>query len=290
MRVPSPAADNIAVTLLGTGMPHPDRDRRGPSQLVELGGDVVVVDCGPGALHRLLESGVRVEAISHIALTHLHADHVTGLADLLWAGWIGGWWVTPPPLLGPPGTAQLLERLLETFDDDIQWRTAEGATSRAGLVPQVVEIEDGWALEHGGWRLLAFGVDHRPVEHAFGFRFEFSGRSVVFSGDTRRCDSLIEHAKGADLLVHEVIWGEGMTRSISESQTGESRARLERILSYHTPSVELGQIAALANVKHLVLTHLILADGTTDDLRADIRRSFAGRVSVGEDLATFTTA
>jgi len=277
----------LAVTLLGTGMPQPDRDRRGPSQVVELGGDLVLVDCGPGVLHRFLETGFNGASIRLIALTHLHADHVTGLADILWAGWIGGWWQTPPLLIGPPGTRAFVKRLLHAFEDDIRWRSAEGATTRDSLQPDTKEVEDGWLFEQARWRLIAFRVDHHPVEHAFGFRFEAAGRAIVLSGDTCRCEKLIERAKDADLLVHEVIWSEGMRRAISQAQTAESRARLQRILSYHTPATVVGEVAALASVTQLVLTHLILAGGTPEDLIADVRKSFHGLLSVGEDLARF---
>ena len=287
MRRADPGSDALAVTLLGTGMPQPDRDRRGPSQVVELGVDLVLVDCGPGALHRFLETGFNGASIRLIALTHLHADHVTGLADILWAGWVGGWWKTPPLLIGPPGTRTFVTRLLHAFEDDIRWRSAEGATTRGGLQPDTKEVEDGWSFDKAEWRLTAFRVDHHPVEHAFGFRFEAAGRAIVLSGDTRRCENLIERAEDADLLVHEVIWGEGMRRAISQASTPQSRARLDRILSYHTPATDVGEVAALANVTQLVLTHLIFAGGTPDDLIADVRESFQGLLCVGEDLARF---
>ena len=280
----------IALTLLGTGTPLPDRDRHGPSQIVELDGDVVLIDCGAGTLHRFLESGSNVKAISHILLTHLHSDHVSGLNDFLWAGWVGRWWVGAPPLLiGPPGTTEFVERLLHAFEEDIRLRTEEGAVAKADLMPKVVELEDGWSFTRGNWRLVAFAVDHKPVKHAFGFRFELGKQAVVISGDTRMCDNLIKHAQNADLLVHEVAWEEGMKHSIAHSE-GAERARFERILSYHTSSIEVGEISAVANVKHLVLSHLMLAGGDPEDLIRDVRKSYEGRVTVGDDLARFSTS
>ena len=281
---------NIALTLLGTGTPLPDRDRHGPSQIVELDGDVVLIDCGAGTLHRFLESGSNVKAISHILLTHLHSDHVSGLNDFLWAGWVGRWWVGAPPLLiGPPGTTEFVERLLHAFEEDIRLRTEEGAVTKADLMPKVVELEDGWSFTRGNWRLVAFAVDHKPVKHAFGFRFELGEQAVVISGDTRMCDNLIKHAQNADLLVHEVAWEEGMKHSIAHSE-GAERARFERIRSYHTSSIEVGEISAVANVKHLVLSHLMLAGGDPENLIRDVRKSYEGRVTVGDDLARFSTS
>lgn len=268
-------------------MPQPDVRRRGPGQVIEVNGELILVDCGAGVMHRLLESGCAGKPIRLIALTHLHSDHTTGLLDLLWAGWIGHWWEIPPPLVGPPGTRQLVARLLHAFEEDIRLRTAEGATTRAGLEPPIHEVHDGWASECDAWRTSAFRVDHRPVEHAFGYRIESDAGVIVISGDTRRCDGVIRNARGADLLVHEVVWGAGMQRLIDRAASPEQRARLERILDYHTPSLHVGEIAASADVRHLVLSHLIFAGGSPADVTADVGQSFAGRVTVGEDLADF---
>ena len=90
----------MKLTLLGTGTPIPDPARRGPSQVIEAGGELVLIDAGSGVLHRLLEAGYAAPArltmpIRQIVITHLHSDHITGLADLLWTGWIMRWWEQP---------------------------------------------------------------------------------------------------------------------------------------------------------------------------------------------------
>lgn len=279
--------EQIAVTLLGTGTPSPNLSRRGACQIIALGKDTVMVDCGAGALYRFLESKADTRSISHICLTHLHSDHTTGIPDLLWAGWVGRWWIKPPTIVGPPGTKQFIDRILSAFEEDIRLRSEEGAVSRTGIMPDVIEVSNGWTLQYDRWNMLAIGVDHKPVKDALGFRFKLGHRSVIISGDTRRCENLIHHSKDADLLIHEVIWGDGMKRLIAKAKMPQ-RARLERILNYHTPSIELGEIAALANVKHLVLTHLVLAGGTPDNLISDVRKAFQGNLSIGEDLASYT--
>lgn len=277
----------MKATLLGTGMPAPDPQRRGPSQVIETEGQLVLVDCGAGALHRLIEAGYSGHAIRRIAITHLHSDHITGLADLLWAGWLQHWWATPPPIVGPPGTAEFVHRLIDAFAYDIHVRTAEGGLGREGLEPPVEEIEDGWTAEGDHWRLTGFRVEHEPVDQAFGFRVDADAGSVVVSGDTRRSENLVRHARDADLLIHEVVWRTGMNELIGGAPDPSRRARWERVLNYHTPADDLGEVAASADAKHLVLSHLILAGGTPDDLRADVRKAFPGRLTVGEDLASF---
>ena len=95
----------MKLTLLGTGCPVASLRRQGPSQIVECGDDRILVDCGAGALRRLLEAGYQGKAITHVAFTHLHSDHVTGLLDVLYATWVRR---SPPVIIGPPGTVILL--------------------------------------------------------------------------------------------------------------------------------------------------------------------------------------
>lgn len=277
----------MKLTLLGTGMPQPDVRRRGPSQVIESNGDLVLVDCGAGTLHRLLEAGYDGHRLRRIALTHLHSDHITGLADLLWAGWTQHWWESPPPIAGPPGTLQFVRRLIAAFEYDVHVRTIDGGLQRSGIEPRVEEIEEGWIGPGDTWQLKAFRVDHSPVDQAFGFRVEAADAAMVVSGDTRRSENLIRHAQGADLLVHEVVWRHGMQAYIRSAPDETQRARRARILDYHTPADELGEMAVSAAVGHLVLSHIILPGGTPQDLEADVRTNYGGPLSVGEDLATF---
>ncbi len=279
---------SIQLTLLGTGTPIPDRDRHGPSQFIEIADDVILVDCGPGTLHRLLEAGPNFRAIKYIFLTHLHSDHISGLADFLWAGWIARWWTVPPVLVGPPGTEEFVDRMLYAYEEDIRLRTEEGSVTISGLRPAICEIDDGWTATHDKWSVTGFRVDHFPVKHAFGYRFESQGNILVISGDTRMCENLQKYSQNANILVSEVAWELGMNRAI-ESSEGPQRARWERILHYHMSSLEIGKLAANAKVEHLVLSHLMLMDGTPEDLINDVKASFEGKVTVGEDLAKFWT-
>ena len=153
--------------------------------------------------------------IQRVALTHLHFDHIAGLHDLLWAGWIQSWWDEPPPIVGPPGTREFIAGLMQAFSYDIKVRTM-GERRREGLVPSVVEeMEEGWTVGNPNWRLSAFRVEHQPVDQAFGFRLDSDDGSIVISGDTRRSENLIRHSRGVDLLLHEVYWAEGMRKAIS---------------------------------------------------------------------------
>lgn len=277
----------MKLTLLGTGTPIPDPARRGPGQVIEVGDSLVLIDCGSGVLHRLLEAGYQRPAIRRIGITHLHSDHVTGLPDLLWAGWIMRWWDEPPPIAGPPGTAAFVNGLLDAFAYDVAVRIKGERLRREWLVPQVQEMGEGWAVDGDGWRLTGFHVEHEPVDEAFGFRLEAGGRSAVISGDTRPSENLIRHAQSADLLVHEVYWRTGALAMRTGIADPDMLARRATIDYYHTHSEDVGTIAARAEAKHLVLSHILFRGGTAADLLADIAPDFRGPVTVGEDLQVF---
>src|SRR5262249_39130291 len=149
-------------------------------------------------------------------------------------------------------------------------------------------------LERGGLRATMFRVDHRPVEPAVGYRFDYRGRSVVISGDTRKSDSLIQHARDADLLIHEALQPAMMERVATVARE-LGRTRVAKLatdtISYHTSPVEAAAVAREAGVRHLVLTHLV--PGPPNFLA---RRMFtqgmtavySGEITVGEDGMRFT--
>lgn len=288
----------MRVTLLGTGTPIPMLERRGPATLVEAGTARVLVDAGSGVVHRLLEAGQPTRlpagsppALTHIFLTHLHSDHIMGLPDLLWTGWIMDWWQEPPGIFGPPGTAEMIRRLVHTFDYDIGVRNSLDRIGRPWVTPTVHEFDENGVSETSDFRAMPFRVDHNPVDQAFGIRIDSEDGAVAFSGDTRPLESLALASQGVDLLLHEVYDAElaiGQLKAVSErfgTESPQFRARAG-IISYHTRSDALGPIAALADAPHLVLNHVI-GPPDTSGMERDIRQHYGGNVTVGADLQSF---
>lgn len=284
----------MKLTLLGTGTPIPDPARRGPSQVIEADGTLLLIDAGSGVVQRLVEAAYgplsddRMQPpIARIALTHLHSDHVLGLADLLWSGWVMRWWDAPPPIAGPPGTRALVEGLLSAFADDIRVRTLGERLRRDWLVPAVEEIDEGWSEDGNGWRLRGFRVNHEPVDQAFGYRIDGDGGAIVVSGDTRPSENLVRQAQGADLLVHEVYWRTGALRLRERAHGEDKLARRLTIERYHTSSEEVGRVAAEADVRRMVLSHILFRGGAPADLERDVAATYRGSVITGADLMTF---
>ena len=130
------------VVMLGTGTPGPDPDRSGPATAIIANGAAYLVDAGTGIVRRAASARRKgMEALEPTALrisflTHLHADHTLGLADLMLTPWIMGR-EEPLKLYGPPGTRAMAERILQAYEVDIRhqrkvWntRTGRGTKSR----------------------------------------------------------------------------------------------------------------------------------------------------------------
>src|SRR6266481_330582 len=196
-----PAA--MEVVLLGTGFPRPDPERAGAATAVIVNGKTFIVDAGRGVVLRIAATDIQLKSVQAVFLTHLHSDHISGLPDLFASTWEFGR-STPFELHGPRGTTAMANALVLFFAEDIHIRRdltenkpAAGATIHAH------EITEGIVYEDADVKVTAFLVDHRPVEPAFGYKFEAGGRSVVISGDTRPSDNLIKFARNTDLLIHE---------------------------------------------------------------------------------------
>jgi ribonuclease BN (tRNA processing enzyme) len=141
------------------------------------------------------------------------------------------------------------------------------------------EMKPSVVYDDANVRVTATLVDHRPCFPTFAFRFETPDGAIVFSGDTRRNDNLIQLARGADILVHEVMSRAALERQLTELRW---RGRIDAIVGYHTTVEEVDQVAAAANVKTLVLSPISPPNATDEELRAE--RSFSGQIIVGQDL------
>ena len=267
---------NFRVTLLGTGSPVLSVTRFGPSILVEAGNQTLVFDAGRGAAQRLEQLGVAFGGINAVFLTHLHSDHVVGLPDLWLTGWVLSRRTLPWELLGPTGTAAMAEHLVEAFAYDIDIRIKDGRQPPAGARLAARDVEPGVVYERGGVKVTAFLVDHGMVAPALGYRIEYDRRTVVLSGDTRFSPNLIATARGADLLVHEVV--------LAPPDVGPS-ASYYRAFAHHTTPEQAAEVFTRARPTLAVYSHIVVfGDRDEAEILNRTRRGYAGPVLLGQDL------
>jgi ribonuclease BN (tRNA processing enzyme) len=275
------ASDSTTLVLLGTGTPRPTPDKMGPATAVVVGKRVFLFDAGVGVERRLAGAQLPTNGVTAAFITHLHSDHVLGLPDLIFSSWIFGR-SKPFGLYGPPGLRDMVNHFYAALREDIRIRTTglEHETP-GGYRVTVHEIQPGVVYDSGGVRVRAFRVNHGAWRDAFGYRIDTPDRSIVISGDTRPSEELIKQATGVDILVHEVQFPG------ARAPSGRADVDWPRYVSeYHTTATQLGELAARANPRLLVISHNAQT-AAADSIMIAVRRGFHGRVVMGKDLDRF---
>lgn len=132
-------------------------------------------------------------------------------------------------------------------------------------------------------RVSATLVQHAPVFPALAYRFDTEDGSVVFSGDTGPTPNLIELARNADVLVHEVIDTEWVDQLLPEPRDDAQQGLFEHLIKAHTVVEDVGPIAEQANVDTLVLSHLVPGNWPNEKWER-AQKGFSGRLVIGRDL------
>lgn len=272
--------------LLGTaGGPRPRTTRSAPAQVVVANGAAYVVDCGNGVARQLVLAGITLPALRHVFLTHHHSDHNADYGNLIWLAWAAGL-RTRVDAWGPPPLERMTSLFLEMNAADIEARiTDEGRVPLAPLVHVHQLTQGGPVMEEENVRVSAALVRHPPIVPSFAYRFDAPDRSIVISGDTTPTDSLIDLARGADVLVHEALFAPAIDRLVAG--VANATTLKQSILSHHTTAEDAGRVAQAAGVKLLVLSHFVPAEdpAVTEQMWIDAARvHFRGPVVAGRDL------
>lgn len=296
---------DLQVVLCGTGSPIADLERASACTAVIAGGHFFLVDVGPGSVEVVDRANLPLAHLDGVLLTHFHSDHIGDLGEAITQSWIAGR-AQPLDVYGPPGVAKIVYGYEDVYAADVDARVLHhgdafmpravaGAVARETALADT-PLADSVVFDRDGLRITMFRVDHDPVRPAVGYRFDFGGRSVVVSGDTKKSASVVAHAKGADLLIHEALASE-LTAHAVEGATQLGMTRLAKLASdipgYHTTPREAGEVAKEAGVAQLVLTHLVPPPSNFIARRAftgPASEAFDGEVTLGEDGMRFALA
>jgi ribonuclease BN (tRNA processing enzyme) len=274
--------------LLGTkGGPRvsPAQLPKNPSNLILINGVPYVVDCGYGTSAQLVNFGQPLNRLRYVFITHHHSDHNLELGPVLYNGWATGL-RERVDVYGPPGTARMREAFFDYMKFDIETRMADEGRPDLRLLVAAHEFDKpGIVMQNDDVRVSCMRVRHPPIQHAYAYRFDAKDRSIVMSGDTAYAPELGEFAKGADVLVHEIMHLGGLEALLK--RVPNAATLREHLLASHTLPEDVGRVAAAAGVKTLVLSHFVPGDdpSITDDMWSEgVRKHFGGRIVVGKDL------
>ena len=281
--------DQIILTFLGTGAPRPSLQRYGPSILVEAGDHKIIVDAGSGMRERLFQAGGfrQLTAVDTILITHLHFDHTISVPGLWLSGWLYGRRI-PMNVYGPAGTKNMMRHLQEAYQWDIDYRGIVGVPLQ-GVELLAKDISPGVFFDKDGMKITAFDVEHMPVDfntgkalkfrgRTLGYRIDYKGRSVVFSGDTRSTKSskLLKYGKDVDVLIHEVQ---------VPSPGNSKEAKLANVsLPVHSTPEQTSYIFSQTKPRMAVYSHIIPPNTTKEELINESRPFYKGPLTVAHDL------
>lgn len=277
---------NNRLVLLGTrGGPFISGYSPSPSaNVLVYNGVPYVVDTGYGVTFKLIDAGVPLARLRYIFITHHHSDHNLELGPLLYNSWAAGL-RTPVDVYAPVGLKTLLTKYWESNAYDLETRIVDEGRPDLRRLVVAHEYTEGLILTNPDVKVSALRNIHPPVTESYALKFDFGAKTVVFSGDTTYFPPLAEFAKGADYLVHEVLYGPALDAMVSRRPNAE---RLKAsIMSHHTLAEDVGRIAANAHVKTLVLNHFVPGDDPSLTPRKwsdAVRTTFRGKIVVGRDL------
>ncbi len=244
----------MKLTFLGSGGSAVSAKRACPSVMVD---GKIVFDLGPGSVKNLRSLGCSLDDLSTIFISHTHADHISDLIPFLWTTQIDGR-KTPLHVYGPPGFKLTFEKLLDCTS------TADGFFK---FPLSVSELDFGEKVDN---------VQTCRTSHSIptlAFRIESAGKSICYSADTIYCQTVIELAKNADLLLHEATFLEDQL-SIAE-------------LTRHSTARMAGRAAREAHAKQLVLFHIPPPnEQREDEFRNQAMSEYGNEILLGTDLAT----
>ena len=297
--------DGLHVALCGTGSPFPDPTRAGPCTAIIAGERLFVVDAGEGSARNMGYMGLPLGKMEALLVTHFHSDHIDGLGPFMLQHWGMATATAPLPIIGPTGVDTMVDGFRAAYVFDYGYRVAHhsekimpsGGSGGKGVpfaLPPVGQGDTVVVLDDKGLKITAFRVNHAPIEPAVGYRFDYKGRSVVITGDTKLTPSVATVSQGADILVHEALQPKlvNILGAEFEAKNMGNLAHVMRdILNYHTTPEEAAAQANAAQVKHLVYNHIVPPMPIKFAYPAfvgDAAKFFGGPITVGEDGMLFT--
>ena len=260
--------DEINIVLCGTNAPVPNPDRAEACTAIFVNGEMLLFDAGDRALTSIGKLRLPVDKLSAIFVTHLHDDHIIEVGNVIHRSWMWGR-ANIVKVFGPKGTENVMDGFNKIYERDrIYRRDHHGvdiinpkysyADTKDIVTPELNKLVT--VYKNGDLTVSAYQAEHEPISPALGYRIEYKGKVIVISGDTTGEGSMAKYAKNADVLISELMNMEIMARAEKALlKVGKPRlAKLTKdIQDYHIGPEELGKIAQKANVKTLMLTHLV---------------------------------
>lgn len=282
------------VYVLGAGTPTPTPQRFGTAHVLQIGDEHILFDCGPATTHKLVKAGIELTKIDRLFFSHHHFDHDVDYPCFLLSRWVvGAGHEKQLEVYGPPPTELFTHRLLDehegAFAHDLLARLNDPNSiqlhiNRGGVMPRkppsvkAKDVGPGKVYSGKDWEVTAAVAEHaQPWLDCLAYRVDSSEGSVIFTGDTRACESVVNLAKGADLMLC----------MCADAQERMDATGLNKRTSGHLDAATMAQEAG---VKKLALVHIgpsISQHGEMERIIAEASEVFEGELLFTEELMSF---
>ena len=284
------AEDEIRLTFLGTGMPFPTRSQAAAGVLVQFGnGDILMLDVGSGTVANYNSMKISPADLTKFFISHLHTDH-QGDLDMFWAQGMPFGRILPMHVWGPTGdghalgTQAFVDGLLAANYWDLKSREGGVVTSGA----EIITHEFDWATtqvvyDENGITVTSFPAIH-AMAGAVSYRIDWNGMSIVYSGDTKINNFMVEQGQNVDLLIHETF----LPAEIFSEKTGMALENAMIVVNEaHTPAKAAGVVFELTQPKMAVMYHTWVNEDTITPIFDDLRIPYLGPATLAQDFTVF---
>jgi ribonuclease BN (tRNA processing enzyme) len=291
------------ITLGTRGGPMPTKDRAQSSNLLVVNGTLYVIDAGDGVTRRIVQAGYDFRKIGKIFITHAHDDHTAGLATLLTSEW--EYQRAEPIDIYGSGVEALVKGAIDYLTPNAEIRWAEGKKRPMAEIFHAHEVVPGVVYHDANITVTAVENTHfhfQPGTPPYGkyksysYRFEARGRIIFFTGDTGPSDAVVEQARDSDLYVTEVFSPDDAVEFFKSNGAWQAKTLAERegflrhIKGEHVTPKDVGEMAAKAGVKAVVMTHVGPSVDPNDDYQRYIdeaKKYYSGPITIAKDLMRF---
>ena len=282
--------DEIRLIFLGTGMPFPTRNQAAAGVLIEFGnGEILIFDVGSGTVANFNSLEISPAELTKFFISHLHTDH-QGDLDMYWAQGTPFGRILPMQVWGPTGDGHALGT--QAFVDGMLAANLWDLKSREGNIPtsgaEVITHEFDWAetqvvYEEDGITVTSFPAIH-AMAGAVSYRIDWNGMSIVYSGDTKINNFMVEQGQNVDLLIHETF----LPAEIFSEKTGMALENAMAVTNeLHTPAKAAGVIFELTQPKMAAMYHTWVTDETISPIFDDLRIPYLGPATLAQDFTVF---
>ena len=288
--------------ILGTaGGPVTQTDRSQPANALIVGDDLYLVDAGDGTAGQLAKAGLDVVDVDGLFISHNHFDHTGGVLAILGLRMQLNAHNTLR-IFGPPDTKEFIDGLLKGMAPAMEAAYGMPGTSWKAAV-EVTELVHGSTVELEGVKVTVVENTHFSIPQdanvpekakSLAYRFNFEDRSIVYAGDTGPSEAVEKLATGAEVLVSEMMDIPAVLSRILKGNPNMPKRVYDGIewhfRAHHVLPEQVGEMAANAGVKKVVVTHMspnVATEEMAARYRREIAQAFDGEIVIANDLDRF---